>query len=343
MKYYIPGYIGVLIMTLLISLWTFWAAGEMYYEGWWGAWYNRLPYWGASIILLVLTLIAIKWSKIGGWILIILGTGFFIWWMSLGGFALNRFLVAFLLAGLAGLVGFLFLLESRFKKLKAKFLYFFVILIPLTIFLIVTIYFFPLLKNRIDNGDYGEQLIQGNGIELIWAPLGPGFWSDISGSREAGELLVGDNPSWNEIAFYGKESIGFKEMEGDATVFDMENYGLCRYLSEDGLSLMSEVQDIWRMPTVNEIIGSLISEGENAGCIWDGESSSAQCQKQPNKDTPLWFPQGSVIYYWSGEEYNGERAWYVPYTGGLKYGGMIYHQSKDWGNPRHGFRCVKEL
>ncbi len=118
--------------------------------------------------------------------------------------------------------------------------------------------------------------------------------------------------------------------------------GLCRYLSEDGKTLMDEPQNVWRMPTTEEIIRSLVSGGQNAVCKWDGKSGSAACQKQPNKDTPLWASDQEVIYYWSRDQYNQQEAWYVPYSGGGRYGGQINHQQKDWGNPRHGYRCVKE-
>ena len=61
----------------------------------------------------------------------------------------------------------------------------------------------------------------------------------------------------------------------------------------------------------------------------------------PNKDTPLWAPDEDPVYYWSADEYDEESAWYVPFTGGGGYGGVIGYQPKDWGNPRHGYRCVR--
>ena len=116
---------------------------------------------------------------------------------------------------------------------------------------------------------------------------------------------------------------------------------LCRYLSEDGLTLMAEPQNIWRLPTTDEIVRSLIRAGENTGCTWDGESGGAACIRQPNKDTPLWAPDEEPIYYWSADEYDDESAWYVPFTGGGRYGGAIGYQPKEWENPRHGYRCVR--
>jgi len=55
----------------------------------------------------------------------------------------------------------------------------------------------------------------------------------------------------------------------------------------------------------------------------------------------VWHLDEEPIYYWSADEYHEESAWYVPYTGGGRYGGMISYQPKDWGNPRHGYRCVR--
>jgi len=122
----------------------------------------------------------------------------------------------------------------------------------------------------------------------------------------------------------------------------MEETCICRYLSEDGKTLMNERQNIWRMPTTEEIVRSLVGEGKNARCTWDKKSGKADCVRRPNKDTPLWAPDEEPIYYWSADEYDEESAWYVPYNGGIRYGGVISHRTKDWGNPRHGYRCVRE-
>lgn len=149
----------------------------------------------------------------------------------------------------------------------------------------------------------------------------------------------GGYPSWDMIALYDAPPVGFGDKPGykgrHATQENMETTGLCRYLSEDGTTLMPEPQDIWRMPTTDEIVRSLVRDGENAGCTWNSESGSADCIRQPNKDTPLWAPDEEPIYYWSADEYNEYEAYYVSYNG------RISHQPKDWGNPRHSYRCVR--
>lgn len=96
------------------------------------------------------------------------------------------------------------------------------------------------------------------------------------------------------------------------------------------------------MPSTDEIVRSLVGGNENAGCTWNMETEIGECLHQPNKDTPLWAPDEPPIYYWSADEFDEESAWYVPYTVGGKYSISPRYQPKDWSNPRHGYRCVRE-
>ena len=49
-------------------------------------------------------------------------------------------------------------------------------------------------------------------------------------------------------------------------------------------------------------------------------------------------PDMEPVYYWAADEGENEReAVYVSYNGWVK------EQPKSWGNPRHGYRCVKEI
>jgi hypothetical protein len=171
--------------------------------------------------------------------------------------------------------------------------------IPLLAAVVISAYFAPLILARVDDGDRGARLIEGHGLTLVWAPQGPGWnWRQPWGGY----------PSWDHLALYGVPPVGFGDKPGYenryATAEDMETTGLCRYLSQDGTTLMAEPQDIWRMPTTDEIVRSLVRGGENAGCVWDGDSDSATCERQPNKDTLLWAPDEEPIYYWSADEYD---------------------------------------
>jgi hypothetical protein len=363
LKLRLPGYIATALVIVTTSLWTFWGVGEMYYEGWWGPWSERFLYVMFAAACLLLTLVAVTWPRAGGWLLIGIGGGFTVWWWGMaarsGLLTINRVIGTFPVSGMLVITGGLFLFERRYRRqmrergwkaphnwLRRNLRYVFAVGFPCLITIGVSLYWAPMLLTRTDDGDRGARLIEGNGVTLIWAPAGPGWWEGIGPSKEAGRLLSGANLSWNDIALYGVVPVGMGDKsgyaDGDATAEDMEITGLCRYLSGDGLTLMDEPQDIWRMPTTDEIVRSLVRHGQNAGCMWDGQAASAQCEVQPDKETPLWVPGWSPIYYWSADEYDAHEAWYVPYTGGGSYGGVIGHQPKSWGNPRHGYRCVRE-
>jgi hypothetical protein len=141
------------------------------------------------------------------------------------------------------------------------------------------------------------------------------------------------------LASYGIGSPGLdteKFTTTHANEWDMQTTGICAYLNDDGTTLEDHPMNIWRMPTVDEIARSLRRHGENAGCKWDGEIGKMTCEIRPDKETPLWAPDQPPVYLWSADEYDTEDAYYVSYTG------FVSHQPKDWGNPRHGYRCVRE-
>lgn len=361
-KHRLPGFLATGLLTLATTLWTFWGVGEMYYEGWWGAWTNRLPYLTPMAICWGFAFAALTWPRLGGWIILILGSAFTAWrWIlqaQLGALTLVWALAWFPISGVFVLTGALFLLEGRYRRRHPaearqppaawwrRNLQYLIVFVPSVVTAIaVTALFLPLISSRTDDGNRGPSTIEGNGVALIWAPEGPGWSAGVGPSQEAGRLLPGANLSWNQIAFYGVPPVGFgvkPAIQGShATFEDMQSTGLCHYLSADGTSLMTEPQDVWRMPTTDELVRSLVRRGDNAGCSWDAQSSSADCEVPPNKDSPLWDLDASPIYYYAGEEYNASLAWYVPYTGGGLYGGAIAGQDKSAGNSRHGYRCVR--
>jgi hypothetical protein len=363
LRHRLPGCLAIGLLTLATGIWTFWGFGEMYYEGWWGAWTNRLPYLVPMAICWLFAFLALTWPRLGGWTIIGIGGGFTAWRFmrqaQLGLFTLKWALGWFPAGGVFILIGLLFLVVSRFHRQRSaegrisppqwwrrNLRYLVVFITSLVIAVDVTVFYVPLITSRFDDGLRGARLIEGNGVKLVWAPAGPGWSAGIGPSQESGKLLPNANLSWNAIAFFGVPPVGFgdkPEYEGrNATEADMYTTGLCRYLGADGLSLIDEPQEIWRMPTTDEIVRSLVRGGETAGCSWDGQSSKADCHVQPNKDTPLWIPEASPIYYYSSEAYDEDSAWYVPYTGGGLYGGVIGSQIKIGGNSRHGFRCVRE-
>jgi hypothetical protein len=305
-----------------------------------------------------LTLLALTWPRAGGWIILVCGGTFTAWrWIrqaQLGMLTWRWMLGWFPVSGVLIVVGAFFLLEGRYRRqqrqqgwmppegwLRCNIRYMVALTPPLLAAVAVTLYFWPLLASRYDSGERGAVHIASGEVTLVWAPAGPGWnWRPWG---EDGRWL-----SWDDLALYGAPPVGIgrepknERLGRHATGAEMAATGLCRYLSADGTTLMAGPQGVWRMPKTEEVVCSLVRRGRPAGCTWDGVSSEATCARQPNKDTPLWAPDEAPIYYWTADEYDADSAWYVPYTGGVRYGGAIDYQPKDWGNSRHGYRCVRE-
>jgi hypothetical protein len=345
-------------MVAIAAVWTYWGIGEMYHEGWWGAWYNRLPYLAIPAACLLLTLAALRWPRVGGWLIILIGGAFTIFFMDLeivdGRLTIGRDLGGFLVSGPLVLIGILFLVEaarSRRARLpeptstrwwRKNLKYLVAIGVPVAIGFAFSAVMLPVVLTRVDDGERGQRLIEGNGVTLVWAPEGPGWnWRQPWGGF----------PSWDRVALYGVEPVGMEEKPGygrrdgervHATAEVMRATQVCRYLGEDGLTLMDEPQDIWRMPTTEEVVRSLVRHGQNAGCEWGERQEAgergrrAQCEIQPDKESPLWASDQPAIYYWTADEYDERYGFFVACNG------TVNAALKSGGNPRHSYRCVRD-
>jgi hypothetical protein len=345
----LPGWIATGMFTVTTCLWVFWGAAEMYYEGWGNPFPMPLAYLIPGAVCLLASALALTWPRVGGWALIAGGALFTVWVL---GMQIRRSegasfwgIVSFLpVTALIVVAGVLFVFEGRRRRREREAgrqrpsnwwlrnLHYLVALgLPLAILLAVSAVQLPVVLARQDDGDRGARLIEGHGVSLVWAPAGPGWnWKQPFGGY----------PSWDSLALYGRPPIGLeRKLEStavNATQEEMRATGLCRYLSADGLTLMDEPQDVWRMPTTDEVVRSLTRRGEPAGCSWEGEEGKVQCRVRPDKETPLWAPDQEPIYIWTGGESSARQAWYVSYNG------YVRDQPKNWGNPRHGYRCVRE-
>lgn len=339
----LPGWIGTGLITFLNGIWLYWGLGEAFYEGW-GVpetpWFLFLSIGAAAILFSLLT---IRFPIIGGGILMIAGAAFAVWWLipglKNGFYSLSVFFERLLLSGGFTLGGLLFILDAKFNPPHERHKGHWVIRnlrllisigIPILVVLVVAAYNLPIVLTRVDDGIRSARLIECHGVDLIWAPQGPGWnWKQDFGGY----------PSWDSLAFFGVQPLGLdssKREDQHATEEDMRRTGLCAFLDEEGLILLSEPQYIWRMPTVNEVASALSFHNQNAGCVWHGQIGRLDCQLRPDKETPLWAPDEPPVYYWVADESDDENAYFVSYTG------FVSDQPKDWGNPRHGYRCVKE-
>jgi len=136
------------------------------------------------------------------------------------------------------------------------------------------------VAGRYDDGNRGARLVEGNGVRLIWAPEGPGW--PRRGVR------------WAEARH------------------------ICLHLKEDGKTLSDNVQNIWRLPTVDEAVRSLTRSGTNCGGAWDSMAGAASYRTTPDKESPLWDPHSPIIYWWTGTEQDSAHVYRIVYNGGVQ-------------------------
>lgn len=334
----VPGRIAAGLMMLTTSLWTFWGIAELYYEGWGLPFPQPLAYLVPAALCLGISLLALRWPRPGGWILVLGGAAFTTWWWGMarrrwGSMTLGGILGMIPVSALLMLIGWLFLLEARYRRqtgsagIGQRAVFALTVGFPVFIILVITLIELPPLLRRYDDGGRGLRRITAPGVDLLWAPQGPGWnWQQTWGGY----------PPWNALALYGKPPVGLDGKSNlTATMEDMQTTGLCAYLSADGSNLLETPPYLWRMPTVDELIRSLTRNGQSANCVWNGGLGQAVCALPPDKETPLWDPLAPPIYYWAQDEFTAEQAYYINYRG------VVSAQPKDFGNPRHGYRCVR--
>ena len=198
----------------------------------------------------------------------IAGAAFAVWWLipglQNGLHALSVVLERLFLSGGFTLGGLLFILDAKFNPRHEGHKGHWVIRnlrllitigIPLLVVLVVTAHNLPIVLTRVDDGIRTARLIDGHGADLIWAPQGPGWnWKQDFGGY----------PSWDSLAFFGVQPPGLdssKREDQHATEKDMSRTGLCAFLDEEGLILLSEPQYIWRCQPLMKL------RGRSAGTI----------------------------------------------------------------------------
>ena len=295
----ILGWVGVVITVLFSSFWAYWGAFENFHEGW----YSTSLWENISMFLFQYMLLPI----------IFIGSALIaLKWKKTG-------LLVYLLLGVlclwffAGanfsLLGFLIILPFAALALT----YYFgepypqkwakrlIIFIPLIIVLAISIPQGIKVSNRINDYNFGMRIIEGNDLTLAWAPRGPG-WPD-------------QGTSWHEAQ------------------------EICKYLSEDGLLVMETEQNIWRLPTVDEAVRSMMLHGQNAGGLWDEGEEKARYEQTPDKESPLWDVHSKVIYYWTADTSTKEeqKAYIIVYHGG------VFKRTKTNRQGYLSFRAVKGI
>jgi len=295
----IVGWLAVVLVTAAASFWAFWGVNEAFHEGW-----CKPQLWMRLLQVLAYLSPAIVLSS-----LTVLGLrwpragasllvliGVTIVALMVYGEAYFGLFITLLITALPVIVGLLFLFGRPQPKRVA---YAMAVGLPLLIALVFGAEPAVRVSHRFDDGDRGARLVEGNGVTLLWAPAGPGWTRD-------------GLASWDEAV------------------------ERARYLNEEATGLADAPQDIWRLPTREEIVRSLTRENQNAGGTWDPQTERASYERRPDKESPLWDPHTPLIYLWTAEDVDKGRAWIVVYHGG------VFVKPKAVGSPSFGFRAVRD-
>jgi hypothetical protein len=292
-KRQIVGWIAVALSTLITSFWAFWGIIENFHEGWYyESWTSNVglmfaQYLSPMLIFFGVTLISIFWHRLGGGLHVILAF-LAVWFFK----AFNNAATFLIILPLIGMGALYWFGHPRPHKILISL----AIGFPMLTLVIAGISPAVRVFQRIDDGNLQARWVHGNGVNLLWAPDGPGW------------PRKGTN--WNEA----QET--------------------CQYLNEDGLTLASTPQYIWRLPTVDEVVHSMSRHGQNSGGEWDAETGVATYAITPDKESPLWNVHSQVIYWWTATEVDGEKAFIIVYDG------KVWTRSKQFGPAYVGFRCV---
>ena len=319
----VPGHLASVLATVVGTITSVSAVYSYFYEGWGQGAATAVAYLVPPVLIVGLSVAAMRWPRAGGVLWLAGGGVAGGWWLAKQAAAAGLSMivvqtaVVFFLPAL--LTGGLFLLEARHRRLQAAdgvrpptrwwsrhYWIAVAVGVPILAVVIGPARQLPDLLARYDDGLRGARTIAGNGVTLTWAPQGPG-WNQ----READ----GTYPSWDAIARYGGSGAG-----------------LCGHLSEDGTALLATPVRAWRLPTADEVVRSLTRGGANAGCTWDGRPGHATCARPPDKETPLWAPDEPAIYYLTSDAAGEGYALGVNYTGGI-----TPHRR----TAGIGYRCVK--
>jgi len=305
----LPGLVATLLLVLATTTTASSGIASLFYEGWGRPIVVQASYLAPAIAMIALGAVALRWPRAGSALLIVAALGAGARWLMTRlalGIAPFDFLLmnAAVMVGPLVVAGLLLLAEARHQRLLREegvkpssrwilrnLRYILLVGAPLVAVAIPAFQQLPALLARHDDGLRGARVVEGNGVTLEWAGAGPG-WNQ--------QEPAGGYPSWNAL------------MTDGATRRDR-----CAYLNEAGTALLDEPAGIWRLPATDEIVRSLTRDGSHAGCTWDGKAHHALCRTPPDKETPLWAPDQSPIYYWSAQEADAQSAFAVNYTGGI--------------------------
>ncbi|MFC1997414.1 DUF1566 domain-containing protein [Chloroflexota bacterium] len=273
-KRQILGWVAVGLSTAITCVWSFWGIIENFHEGWYfESWLSNVgmmfvQYLSPMLIFMAVTLISIYWPRVGGSLHAIFAL-LAIWFFQAFSNAAT-FLIILPLVGLGAMYWF-------GRPHPRKVAVYLIVGFPMLTLILSGLPSALRVSQRINDGNLQARMVSGNGVNLTWAPDGPGW------PREGGD--------WHEAL------------------------KACQHLSEDGLTLAASPMNIWRLPTVDEAVRSMALHGQNSGGVWNSENAEAIYETTPDKESPLWNIYSQVIYWWTATEIDEEKAYIIVYDG----------------------------
>lgn len=272
----VVGWLAVAVATGIACLWAFWGIIENFHEGWYLPSLAQnlelmvVQYLSFLAIFLALALLALRWPIPGAVLFAGLGVWIGLFFLHGGPAGITLVLVPMLL--LAALFAF-----GRPRPVRRAMLV--LLLLPGITLVLAGAYPAYRVATREKTVFLGAFDIRGNGVNLEWAPAGPG-WPDNG--------MTWDRARW-----------------------------VCRHLSRDGSTVLHDESGIWRLPTADEVARSMNLHGRNAQGSWDPVTGSASYRLPPDKEGPLWNPRSKVIYWWTATEDGADNALIMVYDGKL--------------------------
>jgi hypothetical protein len=310
----ILGWIAVGISTLISSLWAFWGIFESFHEGWYFKALSQnltltVKYMALMLVFGALSVVALRWPRAGGSLYQLFGVGFCVWILMTRKALTPKVVLGWLPALLPVLVlGILFWVG---RPAPVSLAYTISVLLPLLVAVGFAIEPVTRIAGRIDDGNRGLRIVQGNGVKLVWAPEGPGWPHPDPYDRIW--LTQWRGPTWEQAQ------------------------RVCRYLTADGTAVANTPQDVWRLPSVEEVVRSMTRHGANCGGVWNPVSTQASYTTKPDKESPLWDPYSPVIYWWTASQPNSAQAYSIDFNG------KIYNRYRQSNLGSQGFRAVRTV
>jgi hypothetical protein len=270
----IVGWIAVGLSTAITCFWAFWGIAENFHEGWY---YESLlsnvglmfvQYLSPMLLFMGVTVLSISWPRVGAGLHLALALAI-AWFFQ----AFTNTVAFFLMVPLIGLGALYWFGRPQPRRVALSL----VVGLPLLTLIIIGIEPVLRVSRRMDDGNLQARLVQGNGVDLVWAPDGPGWPRTGADWHEAQQV--------------------------------------CQHLGEDGLTLAPVPQGTWQLPAVDEVVRSMARHGQNSGGEWDAETAKATYETTPDKESPLWNVHSQVIYWWTATEADEEHAYIIVYDG----------------------------